>query len=65
MTNSQREALIRTLLILLAAYEPKVDSEELAKRDTEAYSAGFRAGARSAYADAICRLREIRTQAAA
>jgi hypothetical protein len=65
MTNSQREALIRTLLLLLAAYEPPLEPLDLEKVETASYTAGFRAGSRSAYADVICRLREIKTEAAA
>lgn len=55
------EHLIRTLTILLAAYEP-ASSLDLSKVDNASYAAGFRAGARSAYADSVCRLEEMRVK---
>lgn len=60
MSQQQVEHLIRILTILLAAYEP-TSSIDLASVDGASYAAGFRAGARSAYADSVCRLRELQS----
>jgi len=60
----QIEALIRSLTLLLAAYEP-VASVDVSTVDSVSFAAGFRAGARSAYADAVCRLQELRAKAPA
>jgi hypothetical protein len=60
VTQQELEAIVRGLTILLAAYEPPIEPLDLEKVDNKSYTAGFRAGARSAYADAICRLRELR-----
>lgn len=65
MTDQEREAVIRALSILLSAYEPPLEPLDLEKVETASYTAGFRAGARSAYADAICRLREVKAEAVA
>jgi hypothetical protein len=65
MTDKDRDAIIRALSILLAAYEPPIEPLDLEKVDTASYTAGFRAGARSAYADAVCRLRDVKTEAVA
>lgn len=50
------ESVIRTLALLCAVYESNV--VDIA--DPPSYSAGFRNGARSAYADVIDRLRNLR-----
>lgn len=65
MSQQQVDAIVRALSILLSAYEPPLEPLDLQRVDTESYTAGFRAGARSAYADAICRLREVTAEAVA
>lgn len=62
MTDEERDAIIRALTLLLAAYEPQLEPLDLDKVDGESYRQGFRDGARSAYADAVCRLREVRCE---
>lgn len=54
--NKDIESLIRTLALLCAVYEHR----EIDIADAKAYTAGFRNGARSAYADVIDRLRNLR-----
>lgn len=63
MTQEQLDAVVRSLTIISAAYEPELEPLDLAKVENRSYAAGFRAGARSAYMDAICRLREVRAEA--
>ena len=65
MSQKQIDAIVRALTILLAAYEPVYEPLDLSQLDSPSYMAGFREGARSAYADAICRLREVTTEAVA
>lgn len=50
------ESLIRTLALLCTVYEHR----QVDIADPESYTAGFRNGARSAYADVIGRLRDLR-----
>ena len=59
MTPKQIDDLVRTLCLLVAAYEPSPDVD-LDAVDNVSYAAGFRAGARSAYTDTVCRLREVK-----
>lgn len=65
MSQQQLEALVRSLTLLLSAYEPEMEPLDLAKVDNRSFAAGFRAGARSAYADAVCRLREVKAESVA
>lgn len=60
MTPKEIDTLVRTLSLLIACYEPELPQVDLDKVDNASYAAGFRAGARSAYADAVCRLREVK-----
>lgn len=52
--ETQLEDVIRTLTILTASYE----GESPTDLHAPSYTAGFRNGARSAYADAVTRIRE-------
>lgn len=63
MTPPEIEKLIRTLAILTAAYESETEPLNLDHVDAASYTAGFRAGARSAYSDVVCRLRDLRADA--
>lgn len=60
MTDAERESLIRSLTILMAANEPGLMPDPL---DADTYVYAFKAGARSALADCITRLRDIRADA--
>lgn len=65
MTASQVDAIVRTLSLLLAAYEPEMEPLDLDALDTHSYRIGFREGARSAYMDAILRIREMKDEPSA
>lgn len=62
MTAKEIDTLVRTLSLLIAAYEPELEPLDLDKVDNHSYASGFRAGARSAYADVVCRLREAKAE---
>lgn len=64
MTARDIDAIVRSLCILISAYEPETEPIDLEKVDSASYTAGFRAGARSAYSDVVCRLRESRAELA-
>lgn len=63
MTMKDLDTLVRTLCLLIAAYEPELEPLDLDKVDNKSYAAGFRAGARSAYSDVVCRLRDTKADA--